>query len=191
MSGFSRSPLARLCDQISLPLPLPLLIVVRCRGKGIAVSYHHTGCPNYWELWSEHGNSGRLERSAHPTLEISPPVSLPTPLNSTLLWFFFFFFFCYFLGLKIVTTIPEKTSADVVALLKSLGAEIWRTPNKAALNSPQSYIGLAKKLASELPGAFLVDEVWEELEDFHRNDELFTFFSSAMVVLESPCSPGS
>lgn len=62
-------------------------------------------------------------------------------------------------GHRVIVTVPEKTSADQVALLKSLGAEIWRTPNKAAFNSPQSNFGLAKKLAGEIPGAVLIDEV--------------------------------
>ena len=58
-----------------------------------------------------------------------------------------------------IATVPEKTSADQVAVLKALGVEIWRTPNKAHLNSAESNIGLAKKLAAEIPGSLLVDEV--------------------------------
>lgn len=39
---------------------------------------------------------------------------------------------------------PEKMSAEKVNVLKALGAEIVRTPNEAAFDSPDSHIGNEK-----------------------------------------------
>lgn len=48
---------------------------------------------------------------------------------------------------------PEK-----VAVLRALNAEIIRTPTAAAFDSPESHIGVAKRLQKELPNAHILDQ---------------------------------
>ncbi|KAK9369594.1 tryptophan synthase beta subunit-like PLP-dependent enzyme [Lipomyces kononenkoae] len=53
---------------------------------------------------------------------------------------------------------PEKMSQEKVLVLKALGAEIVRTPTEAAWDSPESHIGVAKKLEKEIPNAVILDQ---------------------------------
>lgn len=49
-------------------------------------------------------------------------------------------------------------SQEKVNILKALGAEIIRTPTEAAWDSPESHIGIAKRLQKELPNAHILDQ---------------------------------
>ena len=49
-------------------------------------------------------------------------------------------------GYRTIITLPEKMSAEKVSVLRALGAEIVRTPTEAAFDSPESHIGVAKRL---------------------------------------------
>lgn len=49
-------------------------------------------------------------------------------------------------------------SAEKVAVLRALNATIIRTPNEAAFDSPESHIGVAKRLEKELPNAHILDQ---------------------------------
>lgn len=46
-----------------------------------------------------------------------------------------------------------------VDILKALGAEIIRTPTEAAWDSPESHIGVARRLNKELPNSHILDQV--------------------------------
>jgi cystathionine beta-synthase len=48
---------------------------------------------------------------------------------------------------------PEK-----VAVLRALNAEIIRTPTAAAYDSPESHIGVAKRLLEEIPNSHILDQ---------------------------------
>ena len=48
---------------------------------------------------------------------------------------------------------PEK-----VAVLRALGATIIRTPTQAASDSPESHIGVAKRLQKEIPNSHILDQ---------------------------------
>ncbi|RAH73610.1 cystathionine beta-synthase CYS4 [Aspergillus aculeatinus CBS 121060] len=61
-------------------------------------------------------------------------------------------------GYKTIITLPEKMSAEKVAVLRALNATIIRTPNEAAFDSPESHIGVAKRLEKELPNAHILDQ---------------------------------
>jgi cystathionine beta-synthase len=61
-------------------------------------------------------------------------------------------------GYKTIITLPEKMSAEKVAVLRALNATIIRTPNEAAYDSPESHIGVAKRLQKELPNAHILDQ---------------------------------
>ncbi|CBX90765.1 hypothetical protein IAQ61_002249 [Plenodomus lingam] len=61
-------------------------------------------------------------------------------------------------GYRTIITLPEKMSPEKVAVLKALGAEIIRTPTSAAWDSPESHIGVARRLVKELPNAHILDQ---------------------------------
>jgi cystathionine beta-synthase len=61
-------------------------------------------------------------------------------------------------GYKTIITLPEKMSPEKVAVLRALGAEIIRTPTAAAWDSPESHIGVARRLQKELPNAHILDQ---------------------------------
>ena len=61
-------------------------------------------------------------------------------------------------GYRMVITMPEKMSHEKQVVLEALGAEIIRTPNEAAWDSPESHIGVAKELERIIPNAHILDQ---------------------------------
>ncbi len=61
-------------------------------------------------------------------------------------------------GYNMIITLPEKMSQEKVSVLSALGAKIIRTPTEAAFDAPESHIGVAKKLNSEIPNSHILDQ---------------------------------
>lgn len=61
-------------------------------------------------------------------------------------------------GYRVIITLPEKMSREKQVVLEALGAEIIRTPTEAPSHSPESHIGVAKRLQQELPRAHILDQ---------------------------------
>jgi len=61
-------------------------------------------------------------------------------------------------GYSMIITLPEKMSQEKVDVLKALGAEIIRTPTEASFDSPDSHIGVAKRLNKEIPNSHILDQ---------------------------------
>lgn len=57
-------------------------------------------------------------------------------------------------GYRCIFVLPDKMSEDKVNLLRAYGAEVVITPTNVPPDSPESYNGVADRLARELPGAF-------------------------------------
>jgi cystathionine beta-synthase len=57
-------------------------------------------------------------------------------------------------GYRCIFVLPDKMSEDKVSLLKAYGAEVVITPTNVPPDSPESYNGVADRLAREIPGAF-------------------------------------
>src|SRR5436190_6218108 len=57
-------------------------------------------------------------------------------------------------GYRCIFVLPDKMSSEKVALLKAYGAEVVITPTSVAPDSPESYNGVADRLAREIPGAW-------------------------------------
>ena len=53
-------------------------------------------------------------------------------------------------------------SAEKVSVLRALGATIIRTPTQAAWDSPESHIGVARRLEKEIPNAHILDQYSNE-----------------------------
>jgi len=65
---------------------------------------------------------------------------------------------CAIKGYKCIITLPQKMSNEKVNTLLALGAQVIRTPTEAAWDSPESHIGVAKKLHSEIPNSHIMDQ---------------------------------
>lgn len=57
-------------------------------------------------------------------------------------------------GYRCIFVLPDKMSDDKVNLLKAYGAEIVITPTNVPPDSPESYNGVADRLAREIPDSF-------------------------------------
>src|SRR3954453_19402926 len=57
-------------------------------------------------------------------------------------------------GYRCIFVLPDKMSTEKVALLKAYGAEVVITQTGVPPDSPDSYNGVADRLAREIPGAW-------------------------------------
>ena len=57
-------------------------------------------------------------------------------------------------GYRCIFVLPDKMSGEKVGLLKAYGAEVVITPTNVPPDSPDSYNGVADRLAREIPGAW-------------------------------------
>jgi cystathionine beta-synthase len=61
-------------------------------------------------------------------------------------------------GYRMIITMPQKMSREKQVVLEALGAEIVRTPTEAPFDSPESHIGVAKRLKEILPNSHILDQ---------------------------------
>lgn len=61
-------------------------------------------------------------------------------------------------GYRCIITMPDKMSDEKKNLMKAFGAEVIVTPTDLPAESPESYYSVARRLASEIPGAFYPDQ---------------------------------
>jgi cystathionine beta-synthase len=57
-------------------------------------------------------------------------------------------------GYRVICTVPDKVSQEKIDLLRAYGAEVIVTPTNLLPDDPESYYGVAGRLAAEIPGAF-------------------------------------
>ena len=57
-------------------------------------------------------------------------------------------------GYRSIFVLPDKMSSEKIGLLKAFGAEVVITPTSVPPDSPDSYNGVADRLAREIPGAW-------------------------------------
>jgi cysteine synthase A len=69
-------------------------------------------------------------------------------------------------------------SHEKQVVLEALGAKIFRTPTEAAWDSPESHISLAKKLQSEIPNSFILDQY------SNPNNPNAHYYHTAQEILE-------
>ena len=65
-------------------------------------------------------------------------------------------------GYKTIITLPEKMSQEKVNVLKALGADIVRSKNEEPWDSPNSHIGIAKRLNNEINNSHILDQYKNE-----------------------------
>jgi cystathionine beta-synthase len=61
-------------------------------------------------------------------------------------------------GYRCIFVLPDKMSGEKIRLLKAYGAEVVVTPTNVAPDSPDSYNGVADRLAREIPGAWRANQ---------------------------------
>jgi cystathionine beta-synthase len=61
-------------------------------------------------------------------------------------------------GYRLIVVMPDKMSSDKISLLRAYGAEVVITATNVPPDSPESYNGVADRLAREIPGAFRPDQ---------------------------------
>jgi cystathionine beta-synthase len=61
-------------------------------------------------------------------------------------------------GYRLIVVLPDKMSADKISLLRAYGAEVVITATNVPPDSPESYNGVADRLAREISGAFRPDQ---------------------------------
>ncbi|GAC1319100.1 MAG: cystathionine beta-synthase [Chloroflexota bacterium] len=69
-------------------------------------------------------------------------------------------------GYRTIFVMPDKMSAEKIALLKAYGAEVVITPTSVPPESPESYYRVADRMAQETPGAFQPNQYYN-----HANPE--------------------
>ena len=84
-------------------------------------------------------------------------------------------------GYRLILVIPDKMSREKISNLKAMGAEVILTRSDVAKGHPDYYQDLAKKVASEIDGAYFINqfgnpsnpkaheevtgpEIWEQME---------------------------
>uniref|UniRef100_A0A914N1I6 cystathionine beta-synthase n=1 Tax=Meloidogyne incognita TaxID=6306 RepID=A0A914N1I6_MELIC len=73
---------------------------------------------------------------------------------------------CAIRGYRCIIVMPEKMSLEKEVILRSLGAEIVRTPTEKGHSDADSHIGVALRLQKEIPGAIILDQYRNEGNPF-------------------------
>ena len=63
-------------------------------------------------------------------------------------------------GYRCVFTMPDKMSAEKIAMLKAFGAEVVVTRTDLPHDHPESYVEVAKRIAREIPNGFYTDQYY-------------------------------
>lgn len=61
-------------------------------------------------------------------------------------------------GYRVICTVPDKVSAEKINQLRAYGVEVIVTPTELLPEHPDSYYGVARRLAAEIEGAFHPDQ---------------------------------
>ena len=61
-------------------------------------------------------------------------------------------------GYRVICTVPDKVSKEKQDLLRAYGVEVIVTPTELLPEHPDSYYGVARRLAAEIEGAFHPDQ---------------------------------
>ena len=65
-------------------------------------------------------------------------------------------------GYRVICTVPDKVSKEKQDLLRAYGVEVVVTPTELGPDHPDSYYGVARRLAAEIEGAFQPNQYQNE-----------------------------
>ena len=81
-------------------------------------------------------------------------------------------------GYRTIFVMPDKMSEDKISLLKAYGAEVVIVPTSVLPDSPESYNGVADRLAKEIPGAYRPNQFE------NPNNPLAHYFTTGPEIFE-------
>ena len=61
-------------------------------------------------------------------------------------------------GYRVICTVPDKVSKEKIDLLRAYGVEVIVTPTDLLPEHPESYYGVARRMAGEIEGSFRPDQ---------------------------------
>jgi cystathionine beta-synthase len=61
-------------------------------------------------------------------------------------------------GYRVICTVPDKVSKEKIDLLRAYGVEVFVTPTDLLPEHPDSYYGMAVRMAAEIDGSFRPDQ---------------------------------
>jgi cystathionine beta-synthase len=97
-------------------------------------------------------------------------------------------------GYRTIITLPEKMSPEKVAVLRALDADIIRTPTAAAWDSPESHIGVARRLQQEIPRSHILDQYSNRdnplAHEFGTGEEIWTQTEGKVTALVAGAGTG-
>jgi len=79
-------------------------------------------------------------------------------------------------GYKVIITVPDRTAAEKVGMLRAYGAEVYVCPNTDNLDDPRGYHALADRLLHSIPGAFMPDQY------NNKNNALAHYYSTGPEI---------
>lgn len=65
-------------------------------------------------------------------------------------------------GYRVICTVPDKVSKEKQDLLRAYGVEVIETPTEYGPDDPESYYGVANRLADEIEGSFQPNQYFNE-----------------------------
>lgn len=65
-------------------------------------------------------------------------------------------------GYRVICTVPDKVSKEKQDLLRAYGVEVIETPTELGPDNPESYYGVANRLAVEIEGSFQPNQYFNE-----------------------------
>jgi cystathionine beta-synthase len=65
---------------------------------------------------------------------------------------------CICKGYKLICVLPDKQSKEKMDMLRAMGAEVVVTPTAVEPDDPRSYYSVAKRLGTETPNAFYINQ---------------------------------
>lgn len=65
-------------------------------------------------------------------------------------------------GYKVICTVPDKVSKEKQELLRAFGVEVIETPTEYGPDNPDSYYGVANRLAAEIENSFQPNQYFNE-----------------------------
>ncbi len=66
-------------------------------------------------------------------------------------------------GYRCIFVMPDKVSAEKVALLRAYGADVVTTPTAVSRESPESYYSVADRLTREIPSAYQLNQYFNPM----------------------------
>ena len=70
---------------------------------------------------------------------------------------------CLVRGYKCILAVSSKSSKDKINILKSMGAKVYVCPSNVEVDDPRSYYEVAKKIHSETPNSFYINQYFNDL----------------------------